>query len=135
MKRGVAVEHRMLKFNRLINYAIVPLFIGSIALAQDAPLTRTVVDQVLNSRAAPAVSIEVAEQFHYVGGQRFVLRGHTDVEQYFFVVAAADGNVSRMYWIQFEEKLQHNEGQLSYQADADTQIGSLDFVPHVRRSD
>ena len=108
---------------------------SSAQITESGQLVRNADGQVLTSTAGVNVSIEVSEPYRHVGGQRFVLRGHTDVEQHFFVVADSNGDVDQMYWIQFEEKLPHNEGPYSYPSDAKTSIGDFAFVTHVRHYD
>ena len=98
-------------------------------------LARTVDGQVITSTVVPAATIEVAAPFKYVGGNRFVLRGHTDVEQHFFVIAGDRGQVERMYWLQFEAKLPSTEGSYDYPSDDSVEIGPLSFVTHVRHYD
>ena len=105
--------------------------------AQDAVsvLERIVTGQVLSSPASPSVTIDVDSEFDYVGGQRFILRGHTDVEQHFFIDADDVGAVSRMFWFQFERMLPHNDGQYSYPPADSVVLGGLTFIAHVRRYD
>jgi hypothetical protein len=109
---------------------------GSIADAHENgtdALERRVKGNALASASGVEIIIEVAESFRHVGGQRFVLRGHTDVEQHFFVVANADGDVDKMYWLQFEAKLPHNEGPYNYSSDGRASVGDFEFATHVRR--
>jgi len=111
---------------------------GTMAVAHENgadALERRVKGNVLASASGVEIIIEVAESFRHVGGQRFILREHTDVEQHFFVVADADGDVDKMYWLQFEAKLPHNEGPYNYSSDSNASIGGFDFVTHVRRCD
>lgn len=113
---------------------LITLFMScAAAVAQSTEqIVRMVDGQVLTSQSGVTVSLEVSDSFRHVGGQRFILRGHTDVEQHFFVVANSLGNVERMYWVQFEEKLPHNEGPYSYPSTEKTDIDGFDFVAHVR---
>lgn len=98
-------------------------------------LERRVKGNELASASGVEIIIEVAEAFRHVGGQRFILREHADVEQHFFVVADSNGDVERMYWLQFEAKLPHNEGPYNYSSDNMENIDGFDFVTHVRRYD
>jgi hypothetical protein len=96
---------------------------------------RVVEGQTLISTSVVHVTAQIEDSFVYAGGRRFVLRGHTDVEQHFFVDADDAGNVDRMYWIQFEARLPHNDRPYNYASEERTMIGEYDFVTQVRRYD
>jgi len=83
------------------------------------------------SPSQPRATIEVGEGFRYVGGQRFVLYGVANAEQHFFVDAAADGTVARLYWIQFEGYLPDNDHQYRYASPDVRRIGPFDFFVDV----
>lgn len=73
-------------------------------------------------------SIDVAKDFRYVGGQRFILKQVADAEQHVFVQAAPDGVVQRMVWIQFESFLPSNSHRYNYQLPDRLKLGDLEFV-------
>jgi hypothetical protein len=111
------------------------LIVGALVMvcgAQPQP-ARTVSDNVLTSRADPAVRIQVAPGFKYAGAQRFVLRDVADVEQHFFAEADSRGAFKRAYWIQFEQYLPDRPGEYSYDSDEPMNMGGLPVRVHVRR--
>ena len=91
-------------------------------------LLRTVKGQVLTSNEMPAIRLQVDDDFKYVGGQSFILYDVANAEQHFFVDAAKDGRIKRLYWIQFEGYLPNNTHTYDYQSKTVTKIGPLDFV-------
>jgi hypothetical protein len=95
--------------------------------------TRTVVANVITSRADPAVRIRVTSEFQYVGGQRFILKEVADAEQHLFADALANRTIKRLYWIQFEQYLQGRGGQYNYDSDAPLTKWNLALRVHVRK--
>ena len=92
---------------------------------------RRVDGRTIASPANPRATIEVADGFRYVGGQQFVLYGVANAEQHFFVDAAADGTVRRLYWLQFEGYLPDNTSQYRYASPDVRRIGPFDFFVDV----
>jgi hypothetical protein len=92
---------------------------------------RSVAGRTMTSPSSPRATIEVSEGFRYVGGQQFVLYGVANAEQHFFVDAAADGTVRRLYWMQFEGYLPDNDRQYGYASPDVRRIGPFDFFVDV----
>lgn len=110
------------------------LAIGLRAVASEAlPLERVVEGQTILSTSDPAIRIQIAQGYEYVGGQRFILRGVADAEQHFFVDADEAKAIQRLYWIQFEHFLPAHDGEYSYERDEPLTLGDLGLRVHVRR--
>ena len=92
---------------------------------------RRVEGRTLISASTPRATIEVAPGFRYAGGQQFVLYGVARAEQHFFVDAAADGDIRRLYWLQFEGYLPDNDRQYRYSSTDRRRIGPLEFLVDV----
>ena len=95
---------------------------------EDDESIRSVSGRVLTSTATPAVRIEFANGFTYVGGQTFILYDVARAEQHFFVDADTKGQVKRMYWVQFEGYLPSNTDTYRYKSIRTVQIGGLEFI-------
>jgi hypothetical protein len=95
------------------------------------PALRSVAGRTITSPSNPRATIEVGEGLRYVGGQQFVLYGVANAEQHFFVEAAADGTVRRLYWMQFEGYLPDNDQQYRYASTDVRKIGPFDFFVDV----
>jgi len=115
---------------------LLTLGTAAIAFAQGASsqkeeakleLARTVNGQVLSSRTSPAVHITFDKAFKYAGGQTFILYDVALAEQHFFVDAAKDGKVKRLYWVQFEGYLPSNTHTYEYNSKTIAQLAGLDF--------
>jgi len=89
---------------------------------------RKVEGHTLISPELPAASFRFADGLPYLGGQRFALYVHTDAEQHFFVDADPQGQIRRLYWMQFEHKLPGNDGRYIYTTTRTAQIGGLSFL-------
>ena len=69
-----------------------------------------------------------ADQYKYVGGQKFVLYGTANVEQHFFVEEHPDGSTKSLFWIQFEAFLPDNNFTYDYSSSPQRlRIGGFDF--------
>lgn len=91
-------------------------------------LARTVSGHDLLSHADPAVVLRFDPSFRYVGGQKFVLYGVADTEQYFFIEPAADGRLQSLYWIQFEGYLPGKPYKYDYEdSPLRVQLGDYEF--------
>lgn len=90
--------------------------------------SRKVKGQVLTSTAAPAIRLEFAKGFKYVGNQDFILYDVAHAEQHFFVDADKQGRIKRRYWVQFEGYLPNNAHTYRYKANKTATIGGLDFI-------
>lgn len=117
-----------------MRYLLVLAFFASALplFAQEKPsvdLTnlRTVKGRTLSSPELPKLKLEFDKSFKYVGGHTFVLYEVARAEQHFFVDADKDGNVSRLYWIQFEGYLPTNTHSYDYKSPKTVDIGGLDF--------
>lgn len=68
------------------------------------------------------------ERFEYIGGQKFVLYGTSDVEQHIFVEEHPDGTLKSLFCIQFESFLPDNDYTYDYSGSPlRLQIGAYDF--------
>ena len=95
--------------------------------ADESPIRR-VTGRVLTSTETPAVRLEFANGFTYVGGQTFILYDVARAEQHFFVDADTKGRIKRMYWVQFEGYLPSNTETYRYKLTRTVQIGGLEFI-------
>jgi hypothetical protein len=95
----------------------------------DVPTTiRQVEGQTLISPELPAARLTFTPGFRYVGGQRFPLYGVADAEQHFFVDADRDGQIRRLYWLQFEHYMPDNDHRYKYPITRTTEISGLPFL-------
>ena len=90
--------------------------------------TRSVNGQVLTSDEMPAVRLEFAKEFKYVGSQSFILYDVARAEQHFFIDADKENRIRRLYWIQFEGYLPNNTHSYRYKVNHLVNIGDLDFI-------
>lgn len=60
-----------------------------------------------------------------------MLYGVARAEQHFFVDATADGDIRRVYWLQFEGYLPGNDRQYRYSSTDTRRIGPLEFLVDV----
>jgi hypothetical protein len=113
---------------RRIVVLVFSFFCGAAAVAQSARPTRRVVDNVVISERSPAVRIELPKAVQYVGADRWVLYGIADCELYAFVEADAQGNVQRLYWVQFEGYLPSRPDlHHTYDSPKHATLGGMDF--------
>src|SRR4051794_15512866 len=106
------------------------LIVAAISICgQSSPeLMRTVKGNTLESKEVPKLQIKFDKSFKYVGGQAFVLYGVANAEQHFFVDTDKDGNISRLYWVQFEGYLPSNTHTYNYSSSQQrVNIDGLDF--------
>lgn len=68
-------------------------------------LARTVSGNDLASDHDPAATLRFSPAYRYIGGQKFILYGVADTEQYFFVETTDDDKLASVYWVQFEAYL------------------------------
>ena len=104
------------------------------AAAVDAPKHRAV-GRTLSAGVGPVRELRFADEFSYVGGQRFVLKKVADAEQHFFVVASKDRSVRRLYWVQFEQLLPGFGEAYDYSSDEEVDIAGVSFRRNTRRWD
>ena len=97
------------------------------AFSQEVQL-RAEKGQVIKSPELPAADLEFGKGFKYVGGHRFVLYGVANAEQHFFVDADKNGQIRRMYCVQFEGYLPSNDHTYNYEVTRTVNIGGLDFI-------
>jgi hypothetical protein len=98
----------------------------SFARAEDKP--RTVEGQVLTSTELPAAKLKLDNEFKYAGSQVFVLYKVARAEQHFFVDADGQGQITRLYWVQFEGYLPSNTHTYRYKKTKTVTIGGLEFI-------
>ena len=93
---------------------------------------REVKGRELISTARPAVRIKFDDDFKYVGTQSFVLYNVAHAEQHFFVEADRQGNIRRLYWVQFEGYLPDNKHTYDYKSARTVNLGGLEFFADSR---
>jgi len=95
--------------------AILLLFAAA-TFAQEADLKnlRTAKGDTLSSPEVPKLNLKFKKPFKYVGGHTFILYNVARAEQHFYVDADKDGNVSRLYWVQYEGYLPSNTHAYNY---------------------
>jgi hypothetical protein len=108
--------------------AIVLLFAAA-AFAQETNLNnlRTANGDTLSSPELPKAKLKFKKPFKYVGGHTFILYDVARAEQHFYVDADNDGNVNRLYWVQFEGYLPSNKHTYNYQSPEKVNLGGFDF--------
>jgi hypothetical protein len=84
--------------------------------------------QVLTSNGMPSVRMKFDRAFKYAGTQSFILYDVAHAEQHFFVDAGSQGQIRRMYWVQFEGYLGSNNHTYDYQVTKSVKIAGLDFI-------
>ena len=114
-------------------YILFAIFVlSTFAHAQTKPEAdlnnlRSAKGDTLSSPELPKLKLKFDKAFKYVGGHTFILYDVARAEQHFFVDADKDGNVSRLYWIQFEGYLPSNKHAYNYDSPKKVNIGGLDF--------
>jgi hypothetical protein len=93
------------------------LAVAAATPSDSLPLRHKAENGTLRVEMRSLSALAVREPFHYVGGQRFILKGVADAEQHFFVVADKEKRIARMYWIQVEEMLPGKDGTYDYSKD------------------
>ncbi len=111
-----------------IAVTVLFLIVSVASFAQSEQPLRVVKGQAIKSRELPAVELEFAKSFKYVGGHKFVLYDVANAEQHFFVDAHKDGRIKRMYWVQFEGYLPGLPNFYDYKGTRSVSIGGLDFI-------
>ena len=89
---------------------------------------RTANGLTLSSPELPKFKLKFKKPFKYVGGHTFILYEVARAEQHFYVDADKDGNVSRLYWVQYEGYLPSNTHTYDYSKSKQVKIGGLDFA-------
>ena len=109
--------------------AILLIFAATI-LAQTTDLKNLRRDNgnTLSSPGLPKLKLKFKKPFKYVGGHTFILYDVARAEQHFYVDADKDGNVSRLYWVQYEGYLPSNTHTYDYSKSKQVKIGGLDFA-------
>ena len=88
---------------------------------------RTAKGDTLSSPELPKLKLKFRNPFKYVGGHTFILYNVARAEQHFYVDADKDGNVSRLYWVQYEGYLPSNTHAYDYKSPKTVNISGLDF--------
>ena len=83
--------------------------------------------RVLPASVGAIRELRFAKEFRYAGAQRFILKRTADAEQHFFVDAAKDGTVRRLYWVQFESLLPGIGEGYDYSADEAVTVDGVSF--------
>jgi hypothetical protein len=108
--------------------AVILMFLCVAVVAQVKRPERTVEGNTIVSARDPKVRIELPKSARYVGADRWDLYDIADCELHAFVEADAQGNVERLYWVQFEGYLPTKpEMKHEYDSPVHAQIGGLDF--------
>ena len=111
--------------------AILILFAVTIAaqsVNSDLKNLRTADGDTLSSPELPKAKLKFKKPFKYVGGHTFILYDVARAEQHFYVDADKDGNVSRLYWVQYEGYLPSNTHSYDYSKSKQVMIGGLQFA-------
>lgn len=95
--------------------------------------SRTVEGTTITSTEDPAVRLTLPTAARYVGADRWVLYGVADCEIHLFVEADAEGNIRRLYWVQFEGYIP-SRPELKYRPNDKRieKIGGLEFRTRAR---
>ena len=120
MKRSVS---------RVLSVAAVlmAVYVGPPSIAAQ----RDVKDKTLTSAEMPAARLEFDSKLEYVGTQTIMLSSTTRAEQHFFVEADG-GRIKRLYWVQFEGKLEGRGRPYDYSDDPTIEIGGRTFHTNHR---
>ena len=68
-------------------------------------LERTANGNDLSSDHDPNAILRFDPAFRFLGGQKFILYGVADTEQYFFVKTSPEDKIISIYWVQYEAYL------------------------------
>jgi hypothetical protein len=74
--------------------------------------------------------VQIAPEYQYLGGQRFILQGSADAEQHFFVVADSAKRLRQLYWLQSEVMLPAQG--YNYSRDSSRTLGGLPWAVDLR---
>ncbi len=77
-------------------------------------LARTVSGTDLHSKMDPPVTLRFDSSLRFLGGQKFILYGMAETEQYFFAATGDSNRLTRLFWIQFESYLPDKSGSYDY---------------------
>src|ERR1043165_2771554 len=88
------------------------------AAQQTTQPARTVKHRVLTSSSLPHIRLKFDKDFKYAGTQSLVLYERSQAQQFFFVDADKDGQIKRMYMIQFEGYLPNTNATYDYAVTA-----------------
>jgi hypothetical protein len=106
----------------------LPALVLALWVAAIASPTRSVQGNVVTSTQEPRVRIQLAQTYHYVGADRWVLFGIANCQLFAFVQADSRKRVQRLYWVQFEgylpsmPRLQHE-----YRSTRHATLAGMDF--------
>lgn len=93
--------------------------------------TREVQGQTLTSTYLPPIRLKFEDNFKHIGGQKFILYGRAQAEQFFFVDADSDRRVKRMYWVQFEGYLPNVDATYDYPVTNTVTIDGQTYIVDV----
>jgi hypothetical protein len=111
---------------------------SSILVLQPTPVLAQLPD-TLPRRLAPTASgirpqignlcrVQIAAEYQYLGGQRFILQGNADAEQHFFVVADSAKRLRQLYWLQSEVMLSEQGQGYNYSRDSSRTLGGVPWA-------
>ena len=123
---GIALP-KPLRFSLIVSLAVTALSPGLSAQTPPDTLPRrlTVRRNVLTPDLGQLCRVEVAANFVYAGGQRFILQSVADAEQHFFVNADSSRTIRDAFWVQRESLLPGQSGGYTYDADSTRTVGGL----------
>lgn len=110
------------------------LFAFMCTLAPAATPERVVRDNVVISKADPAITITVPKSATWLGADRWDLYGIADCELHVYVEADIEKNVKALYWIQFEGYLPSNQHTYDYTKDEPVTFAGRPFWKRARFS-
>lgn len=96
--------------------------------AEYSGLDRVISGNDLVSDHDPDSTLHFNSAFKYIGGQKFILYGVADTEQYFFVETTADDKLKSLYWVQYEAYLPGKSQTYNYDdSPLRVMIGNYEF--------
>jgi hypothetical protein len=96
--------------------------------SQQVTPVRTVKGQVLTSTSLPIIRLKFDKHFKYAGTQKFILYGRSQAEQFFFIDTDKDGQIRRMYLVQFEGYLPNINATYDYTASETVAIADQTYI-------
>jgi hypothetical protein len=121
---------------RLLTSAILALLAPTVLGAQNAP-AREVRGDTLISRADPAATFVFPAPFRFAGTQTIDILKVAGADQFFFIEAAEDSSIRRLYWVQFEHYYPANDHTYDFSSMnlQPVPFGRLEFLGDVRVRD
>lgn len=120
-----------MKRSVLLGLTVAAVFMASYVAPASIAAQRDVKDTTLTSTEMPAARLEFDSRLEYVGTQTIMLSSTTRAEQHFFVEAEG-GQIKRLYWVQFEGKLEGRGRPYDYSNDPTIEVGGEIFHTNYR---